>query len=70
MQFHTPSGQRSRSEIGQALSESGAVLTTSVAFLIRALSALLPWAVVAWVFAWIGSMLWRRRKRRLAARAS
>ncbi|WP_369969192.1 DUF4349 domain-containing protein [Stenotrophomonas rhizophila] len=69
MQFHTPSGQRSRSEIGQALSESGAVLTTSVAFLIRALSALLPWAVVAWVFAWIGSILWRRRKRRLAARA-
>jgi len=44
------------------------VLTTSVAVLIRAVSALLPWAVVAWVFAWIGSMLWRRRKHRLAAR--
>lgn len=68
MQFHTPSGQRSRSEIGEALRESGTILTTSVAFLIRAVAALLPVALIAWLFGWIGLRLWRRRQRR-AARA-
>lgn len=68
LQFRTPSGQRGRSDIGQALSESGAILTSSVAFLIRALAALLPWAVVGGAVLWAGLKLWRRRKRRLAAR--
>lgn len=69
MQFHTPSGQRSRSEIGEAVRESGAILTSSVAFLIRAVSALLPVAVVLWLFGWIGLKLWRRRKRGTANKA-
>jgi len=67
LQFHTPSGQRSRSEIGEALRESGAILTASVAFVIRAVAALLPVAVVLSVFVWIGLKLWRRRQRRLQA---
>lgn len=66
MQFHTPSGQRSRSEIGQALRESGTILTTSVAFVIRAVAALLPVTLVLWLFGWIGLKLWRRRQRRNA----
>lgn len=48
LHFETTSGQRSRSEIGEALSESGSILSTSVAFLIRAVAALLPVAVLAW----------------------
>ncbi|MEG2805731.1 DUF4349 domain-containing protein [Stenotrophomonas sp.] len=66
MQFHTPSGQRSRSEIGEALRESGAILTSSVAFVIRAVAALVPVALVLWLFGWIGMKLWRRRRRRNA----
>lgn len=66
MQFNTPSGQRSRSEIGQALRESGAILTNSVAFLIRAVAALLPVAVVLGLVGWIGVRLWRWRRRRKA----
>lgn len=69
VQFHTPAGQRSRSEIGEAVRESGAILTSSVAFLIRAVSALLPVALVLWLFGWIGLKLWRRRKRRNANNA-
>lgn len=69
VQFHTPAGQRSRSEIGEAVRESGAILTSSVAFLIRAVSALLPVALVLWLFGWIGLKLWRRHKRRNANNA-
>ena len=66
MQFNTPSGQRSRSEIGQALRESGTILTNSVAFLIRAVAALLPVAVVLGLVGWFGVRLWRWRRRRKA----
>lgn len=66
VRFQAPSGQQGRSEIGQALREFGATLTTSVAFVIRAVAALLPVAVVAWLFGWIGLTLWRRRRRALA----
>jgi len=64
MHFDTTSGQRSRSEIGEALSESGSILSTSVAFLIRAAAALLPVGVVALVMAWIVRALIRRRRRK------
>jgi flagellar biosynthesis/type III secretory pathway M-ring protein FliF/YscJ len=64
MHFDTTSGQRSRSEIGEALSESGSILSTSVAFLIRAAAALLPVGVVALVMAWIVRVLIRRRRRK------
>lgn len=52
LHFETTSGQRSRSEIGEALSESGGILGSSIAFLIRAVAALLPVGVLALVVAW------------------
>lgn len=61
--FDTTSGQRSRSEIGDALRESGSILNTSVAFLIRAAAALLPVGVLALIAAW-GVRAWLRRRRR------
>ncbi|WP_164263541.1 DUF4349 domain-containing protein [Stenotrophomonas maltophilia] len=63
--FDTTSGQRSRSEIGEALSESGSILSTSIAFLIRAAAALLPVAVLALIAAWGVRAWWRRRRRKL-----
>lgn len=66
LQLHTPSGQRSRSEIGQALRESGAIITSSVAFVIRAVAALLPVTLLLWVLGWVGMKIWRRRQRRAA----
>ena len=66
VQFNAPSGQRSRNEIGMALSESGAILTTSIAYLIRAIAALLPVLVVGGIIGWVGLRLWRRRRARRA----
>lgn len=62
--FGTTSGQRSRSEIGEALSESGSILSTSVAFLIRAAAALLPVAIIALLCGWGVRTWWRRRRRK------
>lgn len=64
LHFATTSGQRSRSEIGEALSESGSILSTSVAFLIRAAAALLPVAVLALIAGWGVRAWWRRRRRK------
>ena len=64
MHFDTTSGQRSRSEIGEALSESGSILSTSIAFLIRAAAALLPVAVLALIATWGVRAWWRRRRRK------
>jgi len=66
LQFSTRSGERSRSEIGQALRESGTIVSNSVAFLIRAVAALLPVAAVLGVGGWIAVRLWRWRRRRKA----
>ncbi|HDS1039735.1 TPA: DUF4349 domain-containing protein [Stenotrophomonas maltophilia] len=65
LHFDTTSGQRSRSEIGEALSESGNILSLSVAFLIRAAAALLPVSIVALLVGW-GIRAWLRRRRRKA----
>ncbi len=65
LHFETTSGQRSRSEIGEALSESGGILGSSIAFLIRAVAALLPVGVLALVVAWGARAWWRRRRRTL-----
>ena len=46
LHFEGPAGQRSRSEIGKAVSEFGSIFTTSIAFVIRAVAALLPVGVV------------------------
>ncbi|MCC7635056.1 DUF4349 domain-containing protein [Stenotrophomonas rhizophila] len=66
LQFETSSGQRSRSEIGEALRDSGGILSSSVAFLIRAAAALLPAAVVLVAVVWIALKLRRRRRARAA----
>lgn len=63
LRFQTPAGQRSRSDIGQAFSEFGATLTSSVAFVIRAVAALLPVTLVLWLVGWVALKLWRRRRR-------
>ncbi len=70
MRFEGPAGQRSRSEIGKAVSEFGSIVTTSIAFVIRAVAALLPVGVVAWAVGAVVVALWRRRKRRKAAAAA
>ena len=62
LHFETTSGQRSRSEIGEALSESGGILGSSIAFLIRALAACCRWA--CWPWSWPGGRAWWRRRRR------
>ena len=64
MRFQTPAGQRSRSEIGEALGDFGATVTSSVAFVIRAVAALLPVTLVVWLLGWVGLKLWRRRRAR------
>lgn len=64
LHFGTTSGQRSRSEIGEALSQSGSILSTSIAFLIRAAAALLPVAVLALIAGWGVRAWWRRRRRK------
>ncbi|KAF1055618.1 MAG: hypothetical protein GAK43_00413 [Stenotrophomonas maltophilia] len=58
-----PAGESGRSEIGEAVRDFGGVFTTSVAFVIRAVAALVPVGVVLWVLGWIGLRLWRRRRR-------
>ncbi|MDZ5842702.1 DUF4349 domain-containing protein [Stenotrophomonas maltophilia] len=63
LHFGTTSGERGRSEIGDALSESGSILSTSIAFLIRAAAALLPVAVLALIAGW-GVRAGLRRRRR------
>lgn len=63
MDFSSTSSQRSRSEIGRALSESGGIFTTSLAYLIRVIAGLLPVVVVGGVALWGVMALWRRRKR-------
>jgi len=70
MNFEGPAGQRSRSEIGKAFSEFGSIFTTSIAFVIRAIAALVPVGVVVWAVGAVVVALWRRRKRRKAAAAA
>lgn len=68
VRFNTPSGERNRSAIGEAFGDAGMIFTESIAFLIRAVAALVPVAVVGGVFVWGVLALWRRRRRaRVAA---
>lgn len=64
VQLEPPSGETGRSEIGAAVRDFGGVFTTSVAFVIRAVAALVPVGVVLWLLSWVGLMLWRRRRRK------
>lgn len=68
VRFNAPSGERNRSAIGEAFGDAGMIFTESIAFLIRAVAALVPVAVVGGVFVWGVLALWRRRRRaRVAA---
>jgi hypothetical protein len=60
--FRPPGGQQGRGEITESVRDFGTVLAASIAWMIRALAALLPVAVVLWVVVF----LWRRRRRRKA----
>ena len=65
LHFQSTSAQRSRSEIGSALSESGAIFTTSLAYLVRFVAGVLPVVLLLAVLGWAaGRWLrrWRRRK--------
>lgn len=63
VQLQTPAGQSGRNEISEALRGFGGVFTSSVAFVIKAVAALLPVAVVAGLIGWVLLRLWRRRAR-------
>jgi hypothetical protein len=69
LRFQTPAGQRSRSEIGEALRDFGSTVNTSVAFVIRAVAVLLPVTVVLGLLGWIVLVLLRRRRRASASSA-
>lgn len=62
VQLVPPSGETGRSEIGAAVRDFGGVFTSSVAFVIRAVAALVPVGVVLWLLGWVGLVLWRRRR--------
>lgn len=63
VQLQTPAGQSGRNEISAALRGFGGVFTRSVAFVIQAVAALLPVAVVVALVGWVMRRLWRRRAR-------
>lgn len=61
VELATPGGQQGRNEIAQSVRDFGAILATSIAWLIRATAALLPMAALLalLVFVW---RRWRRLK--------
>ena len=63
VQLQTPAGQSGRNEISESLRAFGGVFTSSVAFVIKAVAALLPVAVAGGVVGRILLRLWRRRVR-------
>jgi hypothetical protein len=64
--LESPSSQRNRSELGQALTEFGGIFTTSLSYLIRFLAGALPWLLVGGGLLWGVVKLWRMRRRRPA----
>ncbi|RDZ27773.1 DUF4349 domain-containing protein [Lysobacter silvisoli] len=62
LRFNAPQSQANRSEIGQALSDFGSIVTGVVAWMIRAFAVLLPLGVVVVAIVWL-ARLWRRRRK-------
>lgn len=56
-----PGGEAGRSEIGQAFSDFGEVLSLSTAWLIRAVAVLLPISIALWLL--LSLVRWLRRRR-------
>lgn len=61
LNFHPPGGQSGRSEILQALRDSGKVLSLGTAWTIRAVAFLVPLALL--VVLLVAALRWRRRRR-------
>jgi len=61
--FEAVGGERSRSEIGQALRDTGGIFSASLAMVIRVAAGLLPVAILAGVGVWLLRWWWRRRRR-------
>lgn len=59
--FSPPGGETGRSEIGQAFSDFGEVLSLSTAWLIRAVAVLLPISIALWLL--LSIVRWLRRRR-------
>ncbi|KOR39594.1 hypothetical protein ADT25_21565 [Xanthomonas oryzae] len=66
LNFRSTGGEQGRGEIeiAEAAAEFGEVFSSSVAFVIRAVAALLPIAVVALIAGWLLLQAWRWRARR------
>lgn len=65
LNFRSTGGEQGRGEIAEAGAEFGQVFASSVAFVIRAVAALLPVVVVAVIAGWLLLQAWRWRARRL-----
>lgn len=64
LRFEPVRQEHSRSQIGQALADTGNIFATSVAMLIRVLAGLLPLLLVGAAGLAAVAWLWRRRRRR------
>ncbi|AOY62422.1 DUF4349 domain-containing protein [Xanthomonas citri pv. glycines] len=64
LNFRSTGGAQGRGEIAEAAAESGEVFSSSVAFVIRAVAALLPVAALALIAGWLLLQAWRWRVRR------
>ena len=64
IEFRGTSGEQGRGEIAEAAAEFGQVFASSVAFVIRAVAALVPVVVVLAIVGWLLRLAWRWRARR------
>lgn len=65
--FSAVGTEQRRSELGQALSETGEIFTGSIAVVIRFIAGVLPPAILVALLVWVARLWWRRRKRRKLA---
>ncbi|WP_024939745.1 DUF4349 domain-containing protein [Xanthomonas arboricola] len=64
LNFRGTGGEQSRGDIAEAAAEFGQVFASSVAFVIRAVAALLPVLVLGVIVGWLLLQAWRWRARR------
>jgi hypothetical protein len=63
LQFAALDGERSRSEIGEAFADTGAIFASATAWAIRTIAALTPFVLLGVVLWWLVAWLRRRRRR-------
>lgn len=61
--FEAIRAERSRSEIGKALADTGGIFSASLAMVIRVAAGLLPVAILAGLGLWLLRGWWRRRRK-------